>query len=270
MRFWESSDWKCVYDALNICLTCSDNVKIKLADLRWDNLSNACWIIIIIKKTNKQKNKTCHYLALYLCWGICFCIKGYWIVLGITPTIPPWNLYLILLFPHYAGTGSSTQKTCENREVITEKRPRYPRVLSTLAGLRAKLKICPFLSSFFSFFLHVRALLGTAGPGYYWSLNPPSCKVLRCQTSSDLQLRAHAISLLLWVIKGKWEHSVQILPAILTCILSSRAAAWINPDHMAKGGKHGIMGNAGGMEGCRVMIPFLLYQNLIQKYQTVL
>lgn len=28
-----------------------------------------------------------------------------WIVLGITPTSPPWNLYLILLFPHYAGTA---------------------------------------------------------------------------------------------------------------------------------------------------------------------
>lgn len=66
------------------------------------------------------------------------------IVPGITPTTPPWNLYLILLFPHYAGTGSSTQKTCENREVITQKRPRYPQVLSTLAGLRPKLKICLF------------------------------------------------------------------------------------------------------------------------------
>lgn len=108
----------------------------------------------------------------------------------------------------------------------------------------------PFLSSFLSFFLHVRALLGAAGPGHYWGLNPPSCKVVRCQTSSDLQLRAHAISLLLWVIKGKWEHSVQILPAILTCILSSRAAARIDPNHMEKGGKHGIMGKAGGMEGC--------------------
>lgn len=77
--------------------------------------------------------------------------KPDWIVLGITPTTPPWNLYLILLFPHYAGSGSSTQKTCENREVITQKRPRYPQVLSTLAGLRPKLKICLFffhLSSF--------------------------------------------------------------------------------------------------------------------------
>lgn len=128
-----------------------------------------------------------------------------WIVLGITPTTSPWNLYLILLFPHYAGTGSCTQKTCENREVITQKRPCYPRVLSTLAGLRPKLKICLlfFHLSSLSFFLHVRALLGAAGPGHYWSLNPPSCKVVRCQTSCDLQLRAHAISLLLWVIKGK-------------------------------------------------------------------
>lgn len=107
----------------------------------------------------------------------------------------------------------------------------------------------PFLSSLLSFFLHVRALLGAAGPGHYWSLNPPSCKVVRCQTSSDLQLRAHAISLLLWVIKGKWEHSGRILPAILTCILSSRAAARTDPNRMVTGGKQGIMGKAGGMEG---------------------
>lgn len=36
----------------------------------------------------------------------------------------------------------SPQKTCENREVITQKRPRYPQVLSTLTGLQPKLKIC--------------------------------------------------------------------------------------------------------------------------------
>lgn len=146
----------------------------------------------------------------------------------------------------------------------------------------------PFLSSHFFFFLHVRALLGAAGPGHYRSWNPPSCKVVRCQTSSDLQLWAHAISLLLWVIKGKWEHSVQILPVILTCILSRRAAARIDPNHMVKGGKHGIMGKAGAMEGCNRaaersiplslsasqhwprMIPILRYENFTQKYQTIL
>lgn len=111
-----------------------------------------------------------------------------------------------------------------------------------------------FLSSLFFFFLHVRALLGAAGPGHYWSLNPPSCKGGRCQTSSDLQLTAHAISLLLWVIKGKWEHGVQILPAILTCILSSRAASRIDPNHMVNGGKQKIMGKAGGMEGWRDVV----------------
>lgn len=153
------------------------------------------------------------------------------------------------------GTGSSTH-TQKKKKNLWELWSHHPKTssLSTSpvntdwAIAQAK-NMSPFLSSLLFFFLHVRALLGAAGPGHYWSLNPPSCKVVGCQTSSDLQLGAHAISLLLWVIKGKWEHSVQALPAILTCILSSRAAARIDPDHIVKGGKRGIMGKAGGMEG---------------------
>lgn len=80
----------------------------------------------------------------------------------------------------------------------------------------------PFLSSLPPFILHVRALLGAAGPWPNWGLEHPSCKVVGCQTSSDLQLGAHAIPLLLWAIKGKWERDVQIPLAILTYILSNR------------------------------------------------
>lgn len=133
----------------------------------------------------------------------------------------------------------------------------------------------PFLSSLLFFFLHVRALLGAAGPGHYWSLNPPSCKGVRCQTSSDLQLRAHAISLLLWVIKGKWEHSVQILPAILN-MHSFQSTPRTDPDHMAKGGKQGITGKAGGMEGLQCSntgdhstLSSCSTTLFIQKYQTL-
>lgn len=67
----------------------------------------------------------------------------------------------------------------------------------------AQAKNMYFLSSLLPFFLHVRVLLGAAGPWPYWSLNPPSCKAVGCQTSSDLQPEAHAMPLLLWAIKGK-------------------------------------------------------------------
>lgn len=80
----------------------------------------------------------------------------------------------------------------------------------------------PFLSSLLPFILHVRALLGAAGPWPNWGRKQPSCKVVGRQTSSDLQLGAHAIPLLLWAIKGKWERDVQIPLAILTYILSNR------------------------------------------------
>lgn len=79
-----------------------------------------------------------------------------------------------------------------------------------------------FLSSLLPFILHVRALLGAAGPWPNWGLKHPSCKVVGRQTSSDLQLGAHAMPLLLWAIKGKWERDVQIPLAILTYILSNR------------------------------------------------
>ena len=85
----------------------------------------------------------------------------------------------------------------------------------------------PFLSSPLPFILHVRALLGAAGPWPNWGLKPPSCKAAGCQTSSDLQLGAHAMPLLLWAIKGKWERDVQIPLAILTYILSNRVE-WLH------------------------------------------
>lgn len=84
-----------------------------------------------------------------------------------------------------------------------------------------------FLLSFLPFILHVRALLGAAGPWPNWGLKPPSCKVVGRQTSTDLQLGAHAMPLLLWAIKGKWERDVQILLAILTYILSNRVE-WLH------------------------------------------
>lgn len=84
-----------------------------------------------------------------------------------------------------------------------------------------------FLSSFLPFFLHVRALLGAAGPWPNWGLKPPSCKVVGRQTSTDSWLGAHAMPLLLWAIKGKWERDVQIPLAILTYILSNRVE-WLH------------------------------------------
>lgn len=85
----------------------------------------------------------------------------------------------------------------------------------------------PFLSSLLPFILHVRALLGAAGPWPNWGLKPPSCKVVGCQASSDLQLGAHAMPLLLWAIKGKWERNVQIPLVILTYILSN-GVEWLH------------------------------------------
>ena len=88
------------------------------------------------------------------------------------------------------------------------------------------------------FILHVRALLGAAGLRPNWGLQPPSCKVLGRQTSSDLQLGAHAMSLLRWAIKGKWVRDFQIPLAILTYILSNRVvAARIDYKHMLKSGE---------------------------------
>lgn len=94
-----------------------------------------------------------------------------------------------------------------------------------------------FLSSPLPSILHVRPLVGAAGLQPNSGLEHPSRKVLGRHTSSDLQLGAHTMPLLLWAIKGKWERDDQIPLAILTYILSNRVAAWTDYKHMLKRGK---------------------------------
>lgn len=155
-----------------------------------------------------------------------------WIVFGKAILTPPWNIYLLII-SHNVGTGGSSQKKgillkqCE----LWSNHPNTSLLASSpvdthWAFTQAK-NMSHFLSSILPFILHVRALLGAAGPWPNWGLKPPSCKVVGCQTSSDLQLGAHAMALLLWAIKGKWQRDVQIPLAILTYILSNRVE-WLH------------------------------------------
>lgn len=122
---------------------------------------------------------------------------------------------------HNIGTGGSMQEKVHlwkhvSCEVITQIRLVNSSPVDTHWAFMQAKNISPFLSSPLLFILHVRALLGAAGPSPNWALQPPFCKVVGCQTSPDLQLGAHAMRLLLWAIKGKWERDVQIPLAILT------------------------------------------------------
>lgn len=144
-----------------------------------------------------------------------------WIHFPMAFPAPPWNLYLFFINSHNIGTGGSMQEKVRlwkhvSCEVITQIRLVNSSPVDTHWAFMQAKNISPFLSSPLLFILHVRALLGAAGPSPNWALQPPSCKVVGCQTSPDLQLGAHAMRLLLWAIKGKWERDVQIPLAILT------------------------------------------------------